>query len=340
MSHSGKFINDLPNISGPVATYNIVAQGPEGRTEKISIERLLANFTAPTLESLGIGNINNTSDVNKPISTATRLALATKATLVNGRIPATLFPQELDEVQMFSTLSEFPLVGMDGRIYVDKVGATQFYWDGSTSSYRILSPMDYVGLELGTTETTAYRGDWGHEASQHALVRVGNPHSVSSSDVGLGNVDNTSDAEKPVSAALVNELANKASLDASGMIPVELIPNTREIYRSHNKASLPAVGVEDEIYCTTSDNVLYRWDDHQAEYIELAPLRESPDKNFEFIQTSAEVIWVLTHELDKFPSITAMDDNGFEIGGSVQHVNRTTAVIRFKYPKSGIASCN
>lgn len=45
-------------------------------------------------------------------------------------------------------------------------------------------------LELGETSTTAYAGDKGKTAYDHSQLTSGNPHSVSKSDVGLGNVVN------------------------------------------------------------------------------------------------------------------------------------------------------
>ena len=51
-----------------------------------------------------------------------------------------------------------------------------------------------------------------------------NPHNVSKSDVGLGNVDNTSDANKPVSTAQATAIAGK--LDVTGGIVNNLTTNS------------------------------------------------------------------------------------------------------------------
>jgi len=70
------------------------------------------------------------------------------------------------------------------------------------------------GLALGETSTTAYRGDRGKAAYDHSQDVTTNPHNVTKSQVGLGNVDNTTDADKPVSTAQQTALdlkANKAS---------------------------------------------------------------------------------------------------------------------------------
>lgn len=43
-------------------------------------------------------------------------------------------------------------------------------------------------------------------------ANMSNPHAVTKSQVGLGNVDNTSDASKPVSTATQNALDLKANI--------------------------------------------------------------------------------------------------------------------------------
>lgn len=63
-------------------------------------------------------------------------------------------------------------------------------------------------LALGEIESTAYRGDRGKIAYDHSQV-TGNPHNTTKSDIGLGNVDNTSDLDKPISTATQQALNNK-----------------------------------------------------------------------------------------------------------------------------------
>lgn len=70
------------------------------------------------------------------------------------------------------------------------------------------------------------------------IADTANPHAVTKTQVGLGNVDNTSDVNKPVSTAqqtaldlkinLTEKAANNgvATLDAGGKIPASQLPNT------------------------------------------------------------------------------------------------------------------
>lgn len=76
-------------------------------------------------------------------------------------------------------------------------------YTSDTSSYPtvqavkdwVTSQMSSVGnLMLGETSNTAYRGDRGKTAYDHSQTTSGNPHNVTKTDVGLGNVTNTEQA--------------------------------------------------------------------------------------------------------------------------------------------------
>lgn len=82
-----------------------------------------------------------------------------------------------------------------GKIYVDIPSNKTYRWGGTV--YAEISE----SLALGETSSTAYRGDRGKIAYDHSQLTSGNPHNVTKSDVGLGNVDNTADANKNVLSA-------------------------------------------------------------------------------------------------------------------------------------------
>lgn len=100
-----------------------------------------------------------------------------------------------DNFEPFTNEADFPATGDADVIYLETSTGTMFRWTGS--AYATISAQ----LALGETSATAYRGDRGKTAYDHSQVTTGNPHNVTKSDVGLGNVDNTSDANKPVSTA-------------------------------------------------------------------------------------------------------------------------------------------
>lgn len=94
---------------------------------------------------VGLSNVDNTSDVNKPVSTAQAAALATKADLVNGSVPAAQLPSYVDDVVEFNTADStgFPATGESGKIYVAVQATpspTQWRWSGSGYQQMVSSP--------------------------------------------------------------------------------------------------------------------------------------------------------------------------------------------------------
>lgn len=111
-----------------------------------------------------------------------------------------------DEVEQYANLASFPGTGDTAKFYLAQDTGTLYRWNGS--AYAVISAQ----LALGSTSTTAHRGDHGAAAYTHSQATSGNPHNVSKSDVGLGNVDNTSDLNKPISTATQSALDAKAPL--------------------------------------------------------------------------------------------------------------------------------
>lgn len=106
--------------------------------------------------------------------------LSTKADLVNGRVPESQLPSFVDDVLSYDGMSEFPTVGEDGKIYIDKNTNKTYRWTGSV--YAALGSGDLV---LGETSATAYRGDRGKAAYDHSLS-TGNPHNTNTSEIVEG----------------------------------------------------------------------------------------------------------------------------------------------------------
>ncbi|QNK66087.1 hypothetical protein [Variovorax sp. PAMC26660] len=107
--------------------------------------------------ALNIGNVQNTADIDKVVSTPTRDALnlklditaatdllAKKADLVGGLIPASQLPSSVDNMDEFPTRADFPAVGVKERIYLAVNDATpanptrQYRWAGTT--YAEINP--------------------------------------------------------------------------------------------------------------------------------------------------------------------------------------------------------
>ena len=130
-----------------------------------------------------------------------------------GKIPSSQLPSYVDDVlegyrKLYSDAYHFfsedttdpekMLEETGGKIYVDLPTNKTYRYSGS--QFVEIS----ASLALGETSSTAYAGDKGKairtDLDAHIASKT-NPHGVTASQVGLGNVDNTSDADKVVKGA-------------------------------------------------------------------------------------------------------------------------------------------
>ena len=111
----------------------------------------------------------------------------------NGKVPVTQLPSSVDDVLEFSDFSYFPQQGITGIIYVDLQSTKVYVW----------SDTSYVDITSGSVDSV----------NNKTGVVV-----LDKTDIGLENVDNTSDMNKPVSTAQAEANAlikNDASTDAT-----------------------------------------------------------------------------------------------------------------------------
>jgi hypothetical protein len=64
------------------------------------------------------------------------------------------------------------------------------------------------------------------------------------------------------------------------------------------------------------------------------------DKNFVYTQAVAASIWNVQHDLDKFPSVSIVNDDNTQVFGSVEYVDNNNLIITFTAPFSGKAYMN
>lgn len=140
----------------------------------------------------------------------------------SGIIPSAQLPSYVDDVIEVDTFSNLPGTGESGKIYIVQDTNLTYRWSGT--GYVEISK----SLALGETSSTAYPGDKGKATTDKLnktsddidavqtnlethINNKSNPHEVNKVQVGLGNVDNTSDANKPISTATQTALNGKFS---------------------------------------------------------------------------------------------------------------------------------
>jgi len=153
--------------------------------------------------AVGLSNVDNTSDVNKPISNATQLELDNKiessekgaangvATLDDqGKVNTSQLPSYVSAVQEYPTLGDFPVSGEGDIIYIAIDTGYVYRWTGST----------YVQL----SDQTAV---WGEIS---------------------GNIGNQTDLQTALSGKIpttsLGTAGGVATLDGSGTVPLSQIP--------------------------------------------------------------------------------------------------------------------
>jgi hypothetical protein len=139
---------------------------------------------AHTKSQVGLGNVDNTSDIDKPVSTATQTALDNLKT-------------ELSE-SITSESDSWTIVDESGNIVL-KAGMLDNEKTGLETTTVVSNNIEAKTAAIGNiytkTEVDAKIAEHAEAESAHTKAQV-----------GLGNVDNTSDADKPVSTATQNAL--------------------------------------------------------------------------------------------------------------------------------------
>ena len=179
-----------------------------------------------TKNSVGLGNVDNTSDIDKPVSTAQAAAINIIQEELNTHIIDDSNPHKVTKTQV--GLSE--VVNTKDTDIPTKDSADKFTSGGAyTLKTELESSLSTAVEELNTSiselESGLTEADTTLTESLNAHKSdVNNPHNVTKLQVGLGNVDNTSDLNKPISTAtqealdtLEQDLTNNISTNVSAI---------------------------------------------------------------------------------------------------------------------------
>lgn len=178
-----------------------------------------------TQAQVGLGNVDNTSDLDKPISSAVAAALATKASVesietieniaqeaLNSAQEATSIAQGRSKAQVFETQDAMnawlaipenvATLQVGDNLFIEDTSVPDYWWNGtqpvelesgsvSLTDYYNKSQVDsMLAAKASTTDLQSHIGNYS------------NPHQVTQAQVGLSNVNNTSDMDKPISTAV------------------------------------------------------------------------------------------------------------------------------------------
>ena len=184
-------------------TYTFATGDSNGQIKVTPSGGSAQNISVKGLGSLAYKSSLSASDVGALASSLKGAASGVAELDANGKVPTSQLPSYVDDVLEYSAKSSFPATGETGKIYVDTSTNKTWRWGGS--AYVEISP----SLALGTTSSTAFRGDYGNTAYAHAVTNKGAAFAS-----GLYKI--TTNAEGHVTAATAVAKADITALGIPG----------------------------------------------------------------------------------------------------------------------------
>jgi hypothetical protein len=182
-----------------------------------------ASTVAAAKTNLALNNVDNTSDINKPISNFMQTALDTKENTANKSAITTLGTSDI----LFPTQNAV-------KTYVDAAIATTTIADGSITDTKVIS----VAANKLTGVVAITNGGTG-----------ANTVAAAKTNLALNNVDNTLDINKPISTLtqialdLKENTANKSPISTLGTSDI-LFP-TQKAVKTYVDAAVAGVSIPD-----------------------------------------------------------------------------------------------
>lgn len=215
--------NDTTNVHGIADTSILVTTtGTQTLTNKTLTSPAISSPTGIVKSDVGLGNVDNTSDLNKVISTATQIALDLKAPIESPTFTGTVsgitksmvglgnVDNTSDANKPVSTATQSAL---DLKAPIESPTFTGTV-SGVTKSMVGLSNVDNTS-DTNKPISTATQSALDLKAPLESPTFTGTVSGINKSMVGLANVDNTSDTNKPISTATQAALDAKASLSGA-----------------------------------------------------------------------------------------------------------------------------
>lgn len=177
-------------------------QGNKADTAVQSVNGQSGTSITLSKSDVGLSNVDNTSDADKPISTATQTALDGKATTAQGA--------------KADTAIQAP-GGSTGQVLTKNSGAeNDVSWQTVAAATAVsYGPQTLTAAQQAQARTNISAFEQPSGTTGQYLRGDGSTATMNKAAVGLNNVDNTSDANKPISTATQNALNNKASLSGA-----------------------------------------------------------------------------------------------------------------------------
>lgn len=97
-----------------------------------------------------------------------------------------------------------------------------------------------------------------------------------------------------------------------------------------------------EIELQEEEKIDVELQDEETFDVELANdvIIDTTDKNYFYTQSTASDVWEITHNLNKYPSVTIIDSSGNEVIGDVEYNSINQVTLTFAGAFKGTATLN
>ncbi len=259
------------DLKASIASVNLKANAIDlALKADISDVNLKAPIASPTFTGtvsgisasmVGLGSVDNTSDLAKPISTATQTALDLKASNTALALKANAtdlaLKADITSLNLKAPIASPTFTGTVSGITATMVGLANV--DNTTDLAKPISSATQTALDLKANASDVSTS-LALKAPISSPTFTGTVSGITASMVGLANVDNTSDVNKPISTATQAALdlkgtvkkVNGVSPNAAGEIAISLGRNYTGVY---NNGSFTTSGtpVEGDIFIVSGD---------------------------------------------------------------------------------------
>lgn len=189
-----------------IATATFIGRNTAGT----GVPEALSTATARTM--LAINNVDNTSDANKPVSTATQTALDLKLNTSlkgaanglaeldgGGKVPAAQLPSYVDDVVEAANLAALPGTGETGKIYVTIDNGYTYRWTGTVYVRVGASALTAdEALKWTTPRNVAITGDVAWDVNLDGSANVTAAGTLAASGVVAGTYNDSATQVSPI----------------------------------------------------------------------------------------------------------------------------------------------
>lgn len=192
---AGGGASDWGDLGGTLSAQTDLQDALDDKADTADLTAHADNISNPhsvTKTQVGLGSADNTTDANKPVSSAAQIALNSKADLVGGVVPS----------------AQIPAIAVTEFLGTSANQAAMLALTGQKGDWTVRTDDGKVYVITGTDPTQV--GDWTVLSYPADTITSVNSQTgvvtLAKSDIGLGNVDNTSNAtERAATATLTNK---------------------------------------------------------------------------------------------------------------------------------------